>query len=139
MGFVAYIQKRRTGISVDRTESPQQDNYLRLPQVLAEPSNEAFRPVDYSSFWGVGRDMAHAPTPHRFYQSIDIQHRLAVAERFFSVPKIPSALVIGMPEGRFNSMSPRVDIESGKQMSYGNMATLKSPLVSNYEYAKLMI
>lgn len=137
-GFTAWIQRRREPRR-DRRYSEQGTLEQRTSQVMAEPSNESFRPIDYSTFWGVGRDGAHAPTPLRFYMSTSIPETLAVAERFFSVPKIPSALVIGMPQGRFNAMSPRVDIESGKQMSYGNMATFSSPLVSNSEYAKLMM
>jgi hypothetical protein len=44
-----------------------------------------------------------------------------------------------MPKGQWNAQAPRVNIQSGKPMAYGNMANLSSPIVANNEYAKLMI
>lgn len=134
--------------TVVRRQEPVRDRYYDSPQYIVQDSvdqrqgqftAQEYAPPRQSAYWGIGRDPAHAPTPHRFFQTLDINARNSVMGWPFQVPKIPGALVIGMPVGQWNSQTPRVNIKSGKPMAYGNMANLSSPIVANYEYAKLVL
>lgn len=128
-------------IIVRRNDRPRDRNYTpqfseRLPvNVEAET---APKPVDYSTFYGVGRDSAHAWGHIWRYQSLAIADKLSIAAQHFGVAKVPSALVVSQPRGTQNPVRERANIEPPQQITLGERSTVKSGLSYAPQYAKLI-
>lgn len=96
-------------------------------------------PVPYSSFAGVGR-----VTQSRWlHQVLAIQDKLSIRATESAgsalVPKVPSALVVGMPvSAGQRPVRDSVDIESSTQTTYAALATLHPDPVTSARYRKLM-
>src|SRR3954467_6289563 len=109
--FKATVVRRQEPVRDRYYDSPQYTLRETLDQREGQFVAQEYAPPKQSAYWGTGRDPSHAPTPHRFYQSVDVDARNAVMGWPFAVPKIPGALVIGMPVGQWNAQTPRVNIQ----------------------------
>jgi hypothetical protein len=118
----------------DKRWSPQVN--LRLP-VLIRPQT-APEPVPYTSFYGVGRDPAHARAHIWRYQSLAIADKLAIMAPNFLIKKIPSALVVGQPKGIALPVSGRSNIESPGRSSLGSQTAVRADTSWNPDYLKLL-
>lgn len=134
-----------TAVIVRRNDRPHDRAYteqesVRLP-VVVNPHTSP-RPVDYTSFAGVGRDPQHA-WPHRWlYQSLALADKLSIRsseiEGRAMVKKIPSAMVVGMGVGRQLPIRERTNIEMPTQTTYGQLAALRADGTTGaLTYAKL--
>lgn len=133
-----------TSVIVYRNE-PQRDRYYtpqfsdRIP-VVVQPET-APKPIDDTSFYGVGRDPTHA-WPHIWlYQSLRVKDWLSVRSWEAAgdplVVKIPSAKVVGMPQGRHIPATERTNIVSPESTSYGSLATLNPAQAWSPIYRKI--
>ena len=86
---------------------------------------EAPLPPKNTAFSGVGRDACHAPTPLVGFQSLAIQEYAinGIIGWPFNLAKVPSALVVSQPRGRFNPIRSRTNIQMPKQVSLGEQTT----------------
>lgn len=82
------------------------------------------RPVSDTSFYGIGRDSAHATPTIWQYQQLAFSEWLSVMGWPFGVPKVPSAQVVSMPRGRANAIRDRVNIDMQSQQSLGSLNVL---------------
>lgn len=84
-------------------------------------------PVPDTAFAAVGRG-PESRTPHQWrYTSLSIPEWLMARGGWpFSVPKVPSALVVGMPNGRFIPAATRVNIDAPQPRSLGSQTTLST-------------
>lgn len=94
-------------------------------------------PVPYTSFYGVGKDPAHA-WPHRvLFQSLAIADRLAVMAPNFLVKKVPSALVVEQPRGIAIPVSQRANIAQPGTTTLGSLSAVAPQQVWAPQYAKI--
>lgn len=133
-----------TSIIVHRDE-PQRDRVYtsqwseRIP-VIVQPET-APKPIDDTSFYGVGRDPTHA-WPHIWrYQALRVKDWLSFRSWEGAgdplVVKIPSAKVVGMPMGRHLAATERTNIVSPESTSYGALATLNPAQAWSPVYRKI--
>ena len=133
-----YITSRREP-KRDRTYGSRMGAFRRILNI-DNGSVVAPEPVKYSGFFGIGKSPDHALS-HKWFspsEATDIPNKLAIMGWPFSVGKVPSALVVGMTGGSFNSQTNRVNVDSARPMAYGSMTALGAPLVTSPAYAKLM-
>lgn len=115
---------RRNDPRRDRHNTPQTNEWA---PVIIQPET-APKPVDSTSFYGVGRDPRHA-WPHVWvYQALAIQDKLSIRSWEAAgdplVQKIPSALVVNMPVGQFIPAGERTNIKMPENTAYGSLASL---------------
>jgi hypothetical protein len=93
-----------------------------VPPVNIQPAPP---PPQNTLFSGVGRDAAHAPTPIRQFTSLAIPEYAinGIIGWPFNIAKVPSALVVSMPRGRFNPLRGRTNIQNPKQTTLGEQTT----------------
>jgi hypothetical protein len=136
-----------TSIFVRRTE-PKRDRYYdgetgsdRVP-IIIQPET-APKPIDDTSFYGVGRDPTHAWSHSWVWNGgLHLNEWLSVlrweAAGDALIPKIPSAKVVGMPRGQHIPATERTNIDPPESTSYGSLATLRPSPSFSPVYRKLM-
>lgn len=115
---------RRNDPRRDRFNTPQES--VRAP-VIIQPET-APKPIDTTSFYGVGRDPTHA-WPHIWlYQALAIQDKLSIRAWAGAgdghVEKVASALLVSMPNGQFIPATERVNIVQPDNTAYGSLSAL---------------
>lgn len=126
---------RRNDRRNDRVYTPQQ-NLLRVP-VKVSPEL-APKPLDDTAFYGVGRDAAHTWPTRAVYTHLGIEDIQSHMAPWFLFPKVPSAMVVGMPRSGQMPVAGRPNIDSDGRTTYGSLATLRAPQVYSPRYAKLL-
>lgn len=129
---------RRNDPQRDRFEHPQMNE--RVP-VIIQPET-APKPIDDTSFFGVGRDPLHAWPHIQRYQLTRVQELMSVcaSESFGNrlVGKaLPGSKVVYMPVGSHIASSERVAIDSPATGSYGALSRLNPSPSWSPAYGKI--
>lgn len=104
---------------------------------VATEVEQAPQPIPQTSFYGVGRDVAHA-TPHQWrYTALAIPEWLSVIGWPFGVAKVPSALVVSMPRGRHNPVRERTNITAPQSTSLGSITAVQGVSAFQPNLAKI--
>lgn len=127
---------RRNDPRRDRAYTPQMSE--RLP-VRVRTHTAPHPAVDSTAFFGVGRDVGHTfPVIHR-YQALAIADKNSIAAPHFLVPKVLSAMVLGMGTvGGQNPTRERTNIKQPAQTSLGARAEVPAGLAWAPQYLKLL-
>jgi hypothetical protein len=115
---------RRNDPKRNRFVTPQVN--ARFPVVI-QPET-APKPIDSTSYYGIGRDPTHA-WPHVYvYQALAIQDKLSVMAWAGSgsglVERVVYPNVVHMPQGNHIYTTERTNIESPRNVAYGSLAAL---------------
>lgn len=115
---------RRNDPKTDRFVTPQMN--ARLPVVI-QPET-APKPIDSTSYFGIGRDVTHAWPHVQVYQALAIQDKLSVLAWAGSgrglVERVIYPNVVTMPRGQHIYATERTNIESPRNIAYGSLAVL---------------
>jgi hypothetical protein len=131
-GLAVVIRRERT---VGAENTPPHAT-LRLP-VKSSPAL-APKPIDDTSFYGYGRDPKHTWPTRDVPELTDIAGISSHMSPWFLFPKVPSAMVVGMPRGAQLPVAGRPNIDSQGSVSYGSLATFRPDPTFSVQYAKLL-